>query len=86
MQHVKMYTGTFCPYCTMAKQLLKQVGVDEIEEINVSRSPAGFAQMQQLTGLRSVPQIFIGETHIGGFTDLYELHQKGGLLSLLQAE
>ena len=42
--------------------------------------------MQQLTGLRSVPQIFIGETHIGGFTDLYALHQKGGLLPLLQAE
>ncbi|WP_369586744.1 glutaredoxin 3 [Kingella oralis] len=86
MQHVKMYTGTFCPYCTMAKQLFKQVGVDEIKEINVSRSPADFAQMQQLTGLRSVPQIFIGETHIGGFTDLYALHQKGGLLPLLQAE
>ena len=86
MQHVKMYTGTFCPYCNMAKQLLKQMGVDEVEEINVSRSPADFNEMQQLTGLRSVPQIFIGETHVGGFTDLYALHQKGGLLPLLQAE
>ena len=86
MQHVKMYTGTFCPYCTMAKQLLRQMGVDEVEEINVSRSPADFNEMQQLTGLRSVPQIFIGETHVGGFTDLYALHQKGDLLPLLQAE
>ena len=86
MQHVKMYTGTFCPYCNMAKQLLKQMGVDEVEEINVSRSSADFNEMQQLTGLRSVPQIFIGETHVGGFTDLYALHQKGDLLPLLQAE
>ena len=79
MQHVKMYTGTFCPYCTMAKQLLKQMGVDEVEEINVSRSPADFNEMQQLTGLRSVPQIIIGETHVGGFTDLYSLNQKGDM-------
>ena len=70
----------------MAKQLLRQMGVDEVEEINVSRSPADFNEMQQLTGLRSVPQIFIGETHVGGFTDLYALHQKGDLLPLLQAE
>ena len=61
MPHIKMYTGAFCPYCTMAKQLFRQVGVSEIEEIRVDKEPEQFAQMQQLTGERSVPQIFIGQ-------------------------
>ena len=74
MPHIKMYTGAFCPYCTMAKQLFRQVGVSEIEEIRVDKEPEQFAQ------------IFIGQTHIGGFTDLYALHQKGELLALLSAE
>ncbi|MCG7658006.1 glutaredoxin 3 [Wielerella bovis] len=84
MPHIKMYTGPFCPYCMMAKQFLKQLGVSEIEEIRVDKSPEIFAEMQQITGQRSVPQIFIGDTHVGGFTDLYALHQKGDLLPLLE--
>lgn len=83
MQPVTMYTGPFCPYCTMAKKLLNALGVTEITEIRVDRSPDDFAQMQQLSGQRSVPQIFIGETHVGGFTDLYSLQQQGKLESLL---
>lgn len=86
MQTVKMYTGAFCPYCTMLKQFLKQFGVSEIEEIRVDKNPADFAEMQQITGQRSIPQIFIGETHVGGFTDLYALHQQGNLQPLLNGE
>ncbi|MDO4640632.1 MAG: glutaredoxin 3 [Neisseria sp.] len=86
MQQVTMYTGSFCPYCNMAKQMLRQLGVEEIKEINADREPQAFAQMQRTTGQRSVPQIFIGETHIGGFTDMYSLHQRGGLVPLLNQE
>lgn len=85
MQAVKIYTGPYCPYCTMAKQFLKSQGVNEIEEIRVDQNPAAYAEMQQTTGQRSVPQIFIGDTHVGGFTDLYGLHQKGELKDLLGA-
>ncbi|MDK4574147.1 glutaredoxin 3 [Kingella kingae] len=83
MPEIKMYTGAFCPYCTMAKQFLLQLGVQQIEEIRVDKNPDEFANMQQITGQRSVPQIFIGDTHVGGFTDLYALHQKGELMPLL---
>lgn len=83
MQPITMYTGPSCPYCTMAKQFLKSLGVENITEIRVDQNPAGYSEMQQRTGQRSVPQIFIGETHVGGFTDLYALHQKGGLENLL---
>ena len=60
----------------MAKQFLSQLGVQQIEEIRVDKNPDEFTNMQQITGQRSVPQIFIGDTHVGGFTDLYALHQK----------
>lgn len=86
MQPIKMYTGPYCPYCTMAKQFLKSQGITEIEEIHVDQSPEKYAEMQQITGQRSVPQIFIGNTHVGGFTDLYSLHQKGELQDLLAGE
>ncbi|MDO4433543.1 MAG: glutaredoxin 3 [Alysiella sp.] len=86
MNQVTMYTGPYCPYCTMAKQFLKQLGVHEIKEIRVDSAPDVYAQMQQLSGQRSVPQIFIGKTHVGGFTDMYALHQKGELMPLLQTE
>ncbi|KPN73194.1 MULTISPECIES: glutaredoxin 3 [Neisseria] len=86
MQPVTMYTGPYCPYCTMAKQFLKSQGISEIKEIRVDQNPADYAEMQQITGQRSVPQIFIGNTHVGGFTDLYALHQRGGLKSLLEGE
>ena len=83
MQAVTMYTGAFCPYCTMAKRLLHAAGVGHIDEIRVDASPEAFAEMQQLSGQRSIPQIFIGDTHVGGFTDLYGLHREGRLDSLL---
>lgn len=86
MQQVTMYTGPYCPYCNMAKQMLRQLGVENIKEINASLDPQAFSNMQRTTGQRSVPQIFIGETHIGGFTDMYSLHQRGGLVPLLNQE
>ena len=67
----------------MARQFLKQLGYADIEEIRVDKSPESYAEMQQITGQRSVPHIFIGTTHVGGFTDLYALHQRGELLPLL---
>lgn len=86
MQPVTMYTGAFCPYCTMAKKLLATVGVSDIREIRVDQNPADFAEMQQRSGQRSVPQIFIGDTHVGGFTDLYRLHQQDELNDLLNPQ
>ena len=83
MQPITMYTGPSCLYCTMAKKLLASLGVSEINEIRVDRNPEDFAQMQRRTGQRSIPQIFIGDTHVGGFTDLYSLHQQGRLEALL---
>jgi len=84
MQAVKMYLTASCPYCLQAKQLLKQRGVTEIEEIRVDTQPDGRQTMMALTGRRTVPQIFIGKTHVGGCDDLMALDGKGGLLPLLQ--
>jgi glutaredoxin 3 len=78
-----MYTTQVCPYCVRAKALLKQRGVAEIEEIRVDLDPAQRDHMIELTGRRTVPQIFIGTTHVGGCDDLVALDQKGGLLPLL---
>ena len=83
MQPVTLYTGPNCPYCTMAKRLLQRVGVTEITEINSQSNPEAFDQMRSQTGTRTVPQVFIGTTHVGGFDDTYALHQKGGLIPLL---
>jgi len=83
MAHVKMYTTQVCPYCIRAKMLLKQRGVDQIEEIRVDLHPAERQAMMQITGRRTVPQIFIGENHIGGCDDLVALDQRGGLAPLL---
>jgi len=85
MQAVKMYTTAVCPYCIRAKQLLKARGVEQIEEIRIDQLPAERAQMMATTGRRTVPQIFIGSTHVGGCDDLVALDAKGGLLPLLQA-
>ncbi|MFO1273844.1 MAG: glutaredoxin 3 [Rubrivivax sp.] len=85
MNPVKMYTTQVCPYCLRAKALLKQRGVQAIEEIRVDLDPAQRQTMMQITGRRTVPQIFIGDTHVGGCDDLYELDQRGGLLPLLGA-
>lgn len=83
MQAVKMYTTAVCPYCVRAKQILKARGVAEIEEIRVDVDPAQRAHMMEITGRRTVPQIFIGETHVGGCDDLMALDSQGGLLPLL---
>ena len=86
MQNVKMYTTGFCPYCTRAKQVLQSKGVAQIEEIRIDTDPEARRHMMDTTGRRTVPQIFIGQTHVGGFTDLYALHRAGGLASLLAGD
>ena len=83
MPAVKMYTTQVCPYCQRAKALLLQRGVEQIEEIRVDLHPAERDTMVQLTGRRTVPQIFIGDTHVGGCDDLVALDQRGGLMPLL---
>ena len=85
MQAVKMYTTAVCPYCVRAKQVLKSKGVEQIEEIRIDMDPAARAQMMELTGRRSVPQIFVGATHVGGCDDLIALDSKGELDPLLNA-
>ncbi|MBL8312248.1 MAG: glutaredoxin 3 [Rubrivivax sp.] len=85
MTPVKMYTTQVCPYCQRAKALLKQRGVAAIEEIRIDLDPAQRDQMVALTGRRTVPQIFIGQTHVGGCDDLIALDQRGGLAPLLHA-
>ena len=85
MQHVKMYTTAVCPYCVRAKQILKAKGVAEIEEIRIDADAAQREHMMQITQRSTVPQIFIGETYVGGCDDLMALDAKGGLVPLLQA-
>lgn len=84
MRAVKMYTTQVCPYCVRAKALLKQRGVDAIDEVRVDLDPEQRDAMIALTGRRTVPQIFIGDTHVGGCDDLVALDQRGGLQALLQ--
>ena len=84
MQHVKMYTTAVCPYCVRAKQILKAKGVEQIEEIRIDVDAAQREQMMQITQRRTVPQIFIGDTHVGGCDDLMALDARGGLVPLLQ--
>ena len=85
MPAVKMYTTAVCPYCIRAKQLLNAKGVAQIEEIPIDTDPVARAHMMEITGRRTVPQIFIGDTHVGGCDDLVALDAKGGLMPLLQS-
>jgi glutaredoxin 3 len=85
MQVVKMYTTAVCPFCIRAKQILKSKGVAAIEEIRIDTDPAAREQMMQSTGRRTVPQIYIGSTHVGGCDDLMALDKSGGLTPLLNA-
>ncbi len=85
MTVVRMYTTQVCPYCLRAKALLKQRGVDLIDEVRIDLDPAQREHMIALTGRRTVPQIFIGETHVGGCDELIALDRSGGLVPLLQA-
>lgn len=82
--HVLMYSSGVCPYCTMAERLLKAKGVEEIEKIRIDLDPQQRDAMMQRTGRRTVPQIYIGDTHVGGFDDLNALDKLGKLLPLLQ--
>ncbi|MCL2074971.1 MAG: glutaredoxin 3 [Betaproteobacteria bacterium] len=84
MKHVRMYTTANCPYCVRARQLLDERGAREIEEIRVDLDPEAAEAMQKETNRRTVPQIFIGDTHVGGCDDLYALDREGGLVPLLQ--
>ena len=84
MSAVKMYTTAVCPYCVRAKQILKSKGVADIEEIRIDQLPEAREHMMNITGRRTVPQIFIGDTHVGGCDDLMALDAKGGLMPLLQ--
>lgn len=85
MPHVKMYCTAVCPYCVMAEKLLTKKGVTDIEKIRVDLDPAKREEMMQITNRRTVPQIYIGERHIGGFDDLSALDAEGGLDPLLAA-
>ena len=85
MPTVKIYATGSCPYCIRAKQLLKERGVTELEEIRVDMLPGERQAMMELTGRRTVPQIYIGDTHVGGCDDLVALDQRGALLPLLAA-
>jgi glutaredoxin 3 len=82
---VVMYSTKVCPYCVRAEQLLKQRGVTDIEKILIDVDPVKRDEMMERTGRRTVPQIYIGNTHVGGFDDLHALDQKGGLVPLLAA-
>ena len=85
MQAVKMYTTAVCPYCVQAKRILQSRGVAHMEEIRGDSHPQERVKMMDMTGRRTVPQIFIGETHVGGCDDLMALDSQGGLLPLLNA-
>jgi glutaredoxin 3 len=81
---VLMYSTGVCPYCVMAERLLKSKGVEDIEKVRVDLQPEQRAEMMQKTGRRTVPQIYIGDTYVGGFDDLNALEHAGKLDSLLQ--
>ena len=85
MARVLMYLTAYCPYCQAAERLLARKGVSDIERVRVDLEPARRAEMQQKSGRRTVPQIWIGERHIGGCDDLYDLDRQGGLDPLLKA-
>ncbi len=83
MTKVIMYSTAFCPYCVMAERMLRARGVTEIEKIRVDLEPARRAEMIEKTGRRTVPQIFIGSNHVGGYDDLAKLDRSDGLVKLL---
>lgn len=83
MPKVIMYTTGFCPYCKMAENLLRSKGVQEIEKIRIDLEPDQRIEMMGKTGRRTVPQIYIGDRHVGGYDDLMQLDRKGELTALL---
>lgn len=85
MQKVRMYSTSWCPFCNRAKQLLATRGITEIEDIDIDADREAKARMVEETGRRSVPQIFIGNTHVGGCDDLVALDSRGELMPLLES-
>ncbi|MCK0512157.1 glutaredoxin 3 [Aromatoleum buckelii] len=85
MAKIRMYATNVCPYCVRAEQLLKRKGVTDIEKIRVDQDPSLRDEMIKLTGRRTVPQIFIGDQHVGGCDDLFDLDHAGKLDPLLAA-
>lgn len=85
MASITMYSTGVCPYCTRAEQFLASKGVTAIEKVRIDLDPARRAEMMERTGRRTVPQIFIGPVHVGGFDDLVALDRSGGLEPLLSA-
>ena len=83
MNAVKMYASAGCGYCSRAKALLQQLGVAQLDEVRVDLDPAQRKAMIELTGRYTVPQIFIGSTHVGGCDELVDLDRRGGLVPLL---
>lgn len=86
MPKVLMYSTGTCPFCVMAERLLRARGVEEIEKIRVDLQPQARSEMMEKTGRRTVPQIYIGSTHVGGFDDLSALDRAGKLAGLLAEE
>jgi len=85
-QHVLMYSTAVCPYCVRAEQLLRARGVVDIEKVRVDLDPERRAEMMEKTGRRTVPQIYIGTTHVGGCDELIALDHAGKLIPLLAGE
>ena len=83
MMKVIMYSSGFCPYCIRAERMLRDRGVVEIEKIRIDLDPARRAEIMEKTGRRTVPQIYIGDTHVGGYDDLAKLDRSAGLIKLL---
>ena len=83
MQHVRMYSTAICPYCQMAERLLLAKGVTRIEKLRIDLDPKLREEMMTSTQRRTVPQIFIGDVHVGGFDDLHQLERQGELDGLL---
>lgn len=86
MPKIRMYATGVCPYCVNAERLLRSKGVTEIEKIRVDLQPEERVRMMEMTGRRTVPQIYIGERHVGGFDDLHALDMRGELEPLLAAD
>lgn len=85
MPKVTMYTTGFCPYCKMAENLLRSKGIQDIEKIRIDLEPEQRIEMMDKTGRRTVPQIYIGDRHVGGYDDLTQLDREGELTALLTA-
>ena len=83
MARVLMYSTAVCPFCLMAERLLKSKGVADIEKVRIDLEPARRDEMMKRTGRRTVPQIYVGERHVGGYDDLAALDRAGGLDPLL---